>query len=118
MLLILAGPPAQRAHRWAWSRFRRRHQAVAKRCHTARRARSSHPIADPPVQTLATALPDLTAARWTRIAGILWVIQRGAAWNELPPEFGPWHTVNRRYRRWRQDGTWGRMPAILRSPDA
>ncbi|MGI8478135.1 MAG: transposase [Thermomicrobiales bacterium] len=138
VLLGLAGPPVRRAHRWAWSRFRRRHQAEAQRCHIARRARAHRPTADPPVQTLATAPPDLTDVRWTRIAplptpatgagrpprdrrtaltGILRVIRRGAAWSGLPADFGPWRTVHRRHRRWRRDGTWDRMPETLRLPD-
>jgi hypothetical protein len=138
LLLSLADPPARRAHRWAWSAFRRRHQAEAQRCHITRRARAHHPAADPPVQTLATALPDLTDVRWTRIApllapamgpgrpprdhrtvltGILWVIQTGSSWSDLPADFGPWQTVHRRYRRWRQDGAWDRVLETLRLPD-
>lgn len=87
---------------------------------------------------MVAVLPDLTDARWTRIAplltpemgagrpprdprivlaGILWVIQTGSSWSDLPAELGPWQTVNRRYRRWRQDGTWERILETLRQPD-
>jgi hypothetical protein len=138
VLLTLTEPPAQRAHHRAWSAFRRRHQAVAHRCHAARRDRPGHPAGEPPLQPVASTLPDLTDARWTRIArvlppasgtgrpasdprtvvaGILWIIQRGAAWSELPPIFGSWQTVNRRYRRWREDGTWAQILAALRAAD-
>ena len=131
MLLALADPPARQAHRRAWSRFRRRHQAVAKQGHTRRRARSYDPAVAPPMQTMAAAPPDLTDAHWQQIerllppdtatgrpprahrtvlAGILWVMRTGAGWQHLPAAFGPGATVQRRYRRWCENGTW---PAIL-----
>jgi transposase len=40
------------------------------------------------------------------LAGIFWVIRTGASWREVPEQFGPWQTINTRYRRWRQAGIW------------
>jgi transposase len=34
------------------------------------------------------------------------VIRTGASWREVPEDFGPWQTINTRYRRWRQTGIW------------
>ena len=38
MVLAMAGPEAEQKFRLGWSLWRRTHQAVAKRCHTARRS--------------------------------------------------------------------------------
>ena len=50
------------------------------------------------------------------LAGILWVMHTGASWREVPPAFGPWHTVYDRYRHWHRDGTWLRLLAALEPP--
>ena len=132
MLLALAEPPERFGARLAWSAFRRRHQATAKRCHAARRARRppAHPDG-PPTQALPAGAPELTEERWQRVrallppqrpptgrpnrdhrsmlAGMLWVMRTGAAWRDLPERFGPWESVHGRYQRWRQDGIWQRI---------
>lgn len=110
---------------------------MAKRCHTIRRARTPLASAAPPFPTPLAALPDLTDARWNRIvpllppdaatgrpaqdartalAGIVWIVQHGAAWSDLPAAFGSPQTVNRRYHRWRADGTWDLIIAALMAP--
>ena len=43
------------------------------------------------------------------LAGILWVLRTGAGWRALPREFGPWHTIYSRYRRWRLAGLWPQL---------
>jgi hypothetical protein len=129
LLLALADSPERFEARVAWSSFRRHHQARAKRCHAARRARRQPPAtADPPVQTLCASPLELTDGRWARIApllppqrpptgrpnrdhrtivaGILWVMRTGSAWRDLPAHFGPWETVHSRYTRWRHAGIW------------
>jgi transposase len=132
LLLALDEPPERCAVRLAWSAFRRRHQAIAKRCHAARRARRQ-PAAGggPPVQALPAGDLELTDERWARIApllppqrpptgrpntdhrtvlgGMLWVVRTGAAWRDLPEQFGPWATVHSRYQRWRKAGIWQRV---------
>jgi transposase len=45
MILALAGPEQEREFRLGWSLWRRAHQAVARRCHRARRA--FHPQSAP-----------------------------------------------------------------------
>lgn len=136
MLLTLNEPPEHFPFRLAWSTFRRTHQAVAQRCHAARRAQRpplSHHF--PTVQVLSTPILELTDERWTRItpllpppgprrgrppndhrtilAGMLWVVRTGASWREIPAHFGPWETVHSRYQLWRRMGIWERILAVL-----
>ena len=49
------------------------------------------------------------------LAGILWVMATGAAWREVPTDFGGWHTVYTRYHEWRKAGVWHQVVAILGS---
>lgn len=141
LLLALNEPSDRFGFRLLWSTWRRHHQAVAQRCHTARRARRQPPAATQPPEagTLATG-PELTDDQWARVspllppqrppvgrppedhrtilAGMLWVIRTGATWRELPSAFGPWPTVYSRYRRWRQAGIWQRILAALEPAEA
>jgi hypothetical protein len=80
LLLALAEPPERFSFRLAWSRWRRRHQAIAKRCHRVRRARrlvaaSASPLPPLPAQgqRIVPALPAgvLTEAQWHRLAPLL-----------------------------------------------
>lgn len=142
LLLALAEPPEQFDFRLAWSRWRRHHQAMAKRCHAARRAR--RPVLLPterpaPVPAPPILDPGLSEAAWQRvrallppphpggrrptrdhrqmITAILWVERTGCSWRALPSHFGPWHTVHNRYRRWRKSGLWAAIHAILDQAD-
>jgi hypothetical protein len=136
LLLALDEPIERFGFRLLWSRWRRRHQAVAQRCHAARRARLHPPAAarSPTPGSLAMG-PELTDDQWARasprlppqrppigrppddhrtiLAGMLWVVRTGASWRELPSAFGPWPTVYSRYRRWRQAGIWQRVLETL-----
>jgi transposase len=38
--------------------------------------------------------------------GILWIRRTGAAWRDLPEEFGKWNSVYRQFRRWTVLGVW------------
>jgi hypothetical protein len=118
-----------------WSRWRRRHQATARRCHIARRARAAPPQEPPwPPPVAVPGTPPLTDTAWAHLApllttpprrgkrrwepralldGILWVQRTGASWREVPERFAPWHTVYDRYARWLRDGTWARILAAL-----
>jgi transposase len=49
----------------------------------------------------------------TMLAGILWIVGRGASWRELPDTFGLWNTVYSRYRRWRREGIWQQILEVL-----
>ncbi len=72
LLQVLREPEEQRGKRLWWSRFRRMHQAVAQRCHRARRARQAplpSPTNPPPIRVLG--LPGLTEARWKQLQPLL-----------------------------------------------
>ena len=136
MLLALTEPPERFRLRLAWSSFRRHHQAVAKRCHSQRRA-LQQPVQPrtPSIERLAAVDLTLTEERWQRIVallppqkpqrgrpnndhrailtGMLWVARTSSSWRELPADFGPWATVHSRYRRWRQAGIWHRILEVF-----
>ncbi|NOG54912.1 MAG: IS5 family transposase [Planctomycetes bacterium] len=44
------------------------------------------------------------------IDGILWILNTGAQWRDLPPDFGPRSTVWDHFDRWNHDGT---LQAVL-----
>ena len=144
LILAMAGPEEEREFRLGWSLWRRAHQAVARRCHSAKRdlLRPRQTDAAQP-EPATTAMPfdalvssRLTDAQWARIEallprngrrgrrwqdhrrmidGMLWVHASGASWRELPEEeFGPWQTVYYRYNRWRKEGLWRQIAEALR----
>ena len=138
---VLQKPAAQRERRLWWSRFRRRHQAGARRSHMARRARQAPlvPLQLPePIQL--SGLPALTDALWEKVRpllplqkpltgrpaidhrmiveGMLWVARTGSSWRELPEHFGPWTTVASRYQRWCKEGLWACILQVLLPKDA
>jgi len=129
LVLAMAGPGEQRAFRFGWSQWRRAHQAVAARCHAARRA-----VRQPggclvqvaqPLPWLHRAVSD---AEWARIRpllppqkpaigrprhdhrtvlnGILAVVGTDVSWREMPKTFGHWEAAYKRYRLWCNDGLW------------
>lgn len=52
------------------------------------------------------------------VNGVLFWASTGIQWRDLPDRFGPWQTIYDRFRRWRDDGTWGRLlGALQRSAD-
>ncbi len=120
--LLQAGTPAEQQRRWAWSHWRRRHQATAQCCHTERDARYlPNTAGGDPVIVQVPGTARLTTQGWTQILpilppqkpatgrpandhrrtleGMLWVMHTGAAWREVPASFGPWHTLHSRYHR-------------------
>lgn len=42
-----------------------------------------------------------------------YVLQSGIAWRALPHGYPPWQTAPHSFRRWRRDGSWERINAIL-----
>jgi hypothetical protein len=136
LVLAMGDAAAQRSFRLGWSRWRRAHQAVAARCHAARR--TLHQANQPPARAAplpATAAAELTDAAWhvvqpllppqqsargrpchdhrTVLAGILWVVRSGASWRAMPTEYGKWETAYKRYRLWCATGLWPRILAEL-----
>jgi transposase len=52
------------------------------------------------------------------VEGILWISRTGSPWRDLPPEFGKWNTVFRRYRDWAKAGVFQRIfEALSGDPD-
>jgi transposase len=42
--------------------------------------------------------------------GVLWILRTGAAWQDLPPRYGPYQTCHRRFQQWVGDG---RLEGVL-----
>lgn len=132
LLHLLAETEEQRAKRLWWSRFRRRHQAGAKRAHMAWRA-AQRPAAArlPSAAQQVLGLKSLSDEQWERlqglfvvpphtpgrhavdyrliVEGILWIMRTGSAWRSLPTRFGAWSKVLYYYRQWKADGRWVRV---------
>jgi putative transposase of IS4/5 family DUF4096 len=48
------------------------------------------------------------------LCGILWLMDRGSSWRDLPEEeFGPNSTVHGRYRKWCKEGLWPQIVEAL-----
>jgi transposase len=49
------------------------------------------------------------------VNAILYLARGGCTWRMLPHDFPPWKTVSYYFYTWRDDGTWERVHAALRS---
>ncbi len=47
------------------------------------------------------------------INGVFWILRTGAPWRDLPPCYGNWKNVHRRFCRWRDKGEWERLLELL-----
>lgn len=47
------------------------------------------------------------------VNGVLWVLRSGAHWHDLPPRYGKWKSVHKRFSRWAKAGVWERVFAQL-----
>jgi transposase len=47
------------------------------------------------------------------VEGMIYRARTGIPWRDLPPEFGAWQTVHRRFQTWSVDGTFDRVLAEL-----
>jgi hypothetical protein len=139
LVLSMAGDEARRPFHLAWSHWRRAHQAVAARCHAARRALQQQSACRvgvvPPLPPTHRALTD---AEWGRIRpllppqrpptgrprhdhrtvlnGILAVVGTDLSWREMPKEYGKRDRAYKRYRLWCDQGLWPRIVAALADP--
>jgi Putative transposase of IS4/5 family (DUF4096) len=138
LVLAMGEAAERRPFRLGRSRWRRAHQAVAARCHAARRAvrrqRGAGDRAAPPPAS-APAEAGLTDDEWRLVqpllppqkpatgrprhdhravlAGILWVVRADGSWRAMPEECGKWETAYERYRLWLDTGLWPRILAAL-----
>ena len=52
------------------------------------------------------------------INGMLWQLRTGTPWRDLPPDFGSWKNIQRRFCRWRDKGPWETLLEIfIKDPD-
>jgi transposase len=51
------------------------------------------------------------------IDAVFWIAKTGAQWRDLPPRFGNWNSVWRRFDRWAAKGVWERVLRELQDPD-
>jgi transposase len=79
-----------------------------------------HDITDEVWARLEKALPGGTGNRGRPsdnnrrfINAVKWHIRTGAPWRDLPPSYGNWNTVYKRYREWAKNGTWERLSALF-----
>ena len=49
--------------------------------------------------------------------GILYWLNTGIAWRDLPERFGPWQSVYGRFRAWTRQGVWEKVFAALIEQD-
>lgn len=47
------------------------------------------------------------------INGILWRLRCGTPWRDVPPKYGNWNTICRRFRRWSEAGVWEAVAVTL-----
>ena len=52
------------------------------------------------------------------INAVFWILRTGAPWRDLPPDYGNWNNVNRRFCRWRDARIWERLlETLIDNPD-
>ena len=40
------------------------------------------------------------------VEAIMWIARTGAPWRDLPPAYGKWSSVHKRFIRWSKNGVW------------
>jgi len=49
---------------------------------------------------------------------VMWILHNGVRWRALPPVYGHWRNVHRRFRRWCKKGIWSSLfQKFIHSPD-
>ena len=84
-----------------------------------------HDISDEVWSNLASHLPG-QVGQWGRVAddnrkfinAVFWILRTGAPWRDMPPSYGKWNSVAKRYRRWCENGTWAKvLEKVANNPD-
>jgi len=84
-----------------------------------------HDISDKSWELIAPHLPG-QAGQWGGVAednrkfvnAVFWILRTGAPWRDLPPSYGNWNSVAKRFRRWATEGIWERvLEALIDEPD-
>lgn len=47
------------------------------------------------------------------VNAVLWILRSGARWADLPPRYGKYKSVHKRFTRWSQKGVWDKVFAVL-----
>jgi transposase len=47
--------------------------------------------------------------------GLLWCLRTGAPWRDIPERYGPWSTIQTRFRRWCKEGLWQKILDTLQA---
>ena len=47
------------------------------------------------------------------INAVFWILRTGSPWRDLPPDYGNWNTIHRRFIRWRDKRVWEQLLEIL-----
>lgn len=47
--------------------------------------------------------------------GVLYILRTGVSWRDLPEEYGNWHTIYTRYKRWSENGFFWKLLYYLQS---
>lgn len=49
------------------------------------------------------------------VDAVIWILQTGAPWRDLPPSYGDWKNTHRRFIRWRESGIWEYLLTVMLS---
>ena len=88
-------------------------------------AHRRHDISDRVWSLLEPNLPGRKGA-WGGVAkdnrefinSVFWILRTGSPWRDLPPDYGNWSNVHRRFIRWRDAGVWEKLlEQLVDSPD-
>ncbi|MGE9295468.1 MAG: transposase [Puniceicoccales bacterium] len=47
------------------------------------------------------------------LTAVAYLVKEGCSWRALQPQFGHWHNVYVRFRRWEQNQTWAKLWLVL-----